>query len=792
MTGKLGFHCGWTCILLFVVVLCLPVNAPAQEPADSEVEETVTDIRFFGLKRIRRVAIFPKLETRVGQPFSKIILNRDINRLYAWNQFEDIQVIKKADGPGRIQLEFQFVERDYVSSILFLGRSRMKQEYLEDLLTTQVGAPLKDYTLQDDIKAIQHKYHEKRYSLVDVQVQKIADGQGGVQVVFKISEGPRMAVRGVAIHGNEDISDRRLRRIMQNKKKFFFLRSGRFNFEMLEQDIYNLNTFYRSKGYLDAQVDLKDVVFSRDMKDVYLDINVEEGGQYVISDIRFDIQGDTPDIISKRELMANIRLEVGEPLLWEELQRDRKTVKLKYGALGRSFTKVVVATEYREKNNLVDLVFKINVSEEVFINRIVIRGNQTNRDKVIRRELSVYPGERINEAEFERSLARLRAMDYYEKITYDFYPSDAPGFYDLIIEVKEKTTGSMHFGAAFSMEGGVTGFMSITQRNFDIWDWPKKLSEWWPGRAFVGGGQRVQLKIQPGTQVSQILFNFREPYLFDRPVGLNVGARIQMSRFIDSDLMSSGFYVGLDRRFWRKFTIGTSYSMYRKDIYDVNPFAPPDVFAVKGVKWVHSWNSFLSYINVDDYLLPSKGWTCNLGYDYAGGFLGGNHNYYRLGFNTARYYTIYENDAELKHILALSQTVGYMKEHSSDKNVAITERFFAGGLTVRGFGYREIGPRQRGEPVGGTVIYTSTTEYTFPVPRLGEMVRGAVFVDTGNLAEDCSDFRLDDVRVSAGFGFRIKVPFLGQRPLRLDFGFPIKKKKSDERQLINFGFESNF
>lgn len=780
------------CLLLLCVCALHPFRAALAQDAQQEI---VDDIRFFGLKRIRRIAIFPKLETSIGAPFSQDVLDRDIHRLYQWNQFEDIQVIKTVLAPGKVKLEFQFVERPYVSGVIFAGRQKIKQETLQGLISTEVGAPAKEFTLQQDEEALRAKYLEKGYSLVDIQTQKLEDGQGGVQIIFQISEGPKMRITDLDIHGNYALTDRRLQKFMQNKQKMFIFRQGRFNFDLLEEDMDRLTAYYRSQGFLDATVETSDIDLSSDMRDVSIDVQVDEGDRYFVRDIRFDIRGDAPDVISERELRAYMRLFEGGPLLWEDLQADTRKIQIMYGALGRNYTQVNYEPEYLENSNEVSLLFKITVSSEVIINRIVIRGNAVNRDKVIRRELSVYPGERFNQEEFERSLSRLRSLNYFARITYDFYPSDAPGLYDLILEVEEQETGRLHLGGAIDVGGGggIFGYISYQQPNFDARDWPKKLSDWLPGRKFVGGGQFFELRFQPGTRLTQIQFRFREPYLWDQAIGFNVNATIAQLRFIRSDVLTTGINVGVDRRFWRKLLLGASVGTRRQDVHDVSAFAPDDVFAVKGVNWVNTLSLSATMTDVDDYILPSEGYSISTNYDLAGGPLGGDFDYHKIVVSGSKYYTILVNDEELKHILELRSSLGYIKEYGDTDVVPITERFFSGGLgSVRGFEYWEVGPKQNDDPIGGNVSWTSTAEYSFPIPGMGDVMRGALFVDAGNLAADWSDFEFSETRVSTGFGFRVKVPFLGQNPVQLDFGFPIKKEPGDNSRLINFGLKRSF
>jgi outer membrane protein insertion porin family len=489
-------------------------------------------------------------------------------------------------------------------------------------------------------------------------------------------------------------------------------------------------------------------------------------------------------------------MDAGDIFTVKGLTRDTEAVEDFYGS--RGYIDVTAASRNlnvvkipNTEAGTIDLEFQIDEGPKYKIEKIEIRGNTHTKDRVIRRELAVSPGEDFDMVRVKISKQRIEGLDFFEpgKVDARPEPTDPPisGRKNLVIGVEEKNTGSLSVGAAFSSVDAIVGFAEFQQRNFDLFHPP----------TFMGGGQKFRLRVQLGTQRKDIVATFIEPWFLEKKLSLSVElyhrelSFLSLNNLYDED--RTGFSVGLSRALGSDFLIGTiTYTLEDVGIslnsgshgweYGVIPgqgpgggvpgIIPPNVpDAILEERGSHLLNRFSAALRWDtrnSVQLPDKGSKTEISAEVTGG----DRNFYKLQLQTAWYFRGFYPG----HVLELGARTGVAQVLGSG-DVPFYDRFYLGGLySLRGFRYQSVSPRQPGfdEPIGGDTYWFGYAEYSIPIfqqeKERGVGVRLAAFYDIGNVGASPYNFHFDNFDDNWGIGLRLNLPI---GPLRLDYGVPI-------------------
>jgi outer membrane protein insertion porin family len=411
-----------------------------------------------------------------------------------------------------------------------------------------------------------------------------------------------------------------------------------------------------------------------------------------------------------------------------------------------------------------DMVYQIEEKDKSFIEKIEIKGNVKTKDKVIRRELAVAPGEVFDMVGVKLSEKRLEGLDYFSKVDARPEPTDVPNRKNLVVGVEEKNTGNFTVGAGFSSVDSVVGFAEVTQGNFDLFNPPH----------FTGGGQKFRLRTQIGTQRQDYQLSFTEPWFLDRKLALGVELYHRDLGFLSDvyDQTQTGTKLSLTRALGSDFLIGSvSYTLENIgiDITD-RAKASPVIIAEEGHRMVSKVGASIAYDTRNSTFLPNAGQRTELLSELAGGPFGMDTDYYRFELKSAWYFKGFGEG----HVLELSGRTGIVENYGDSTSVPLFDRWFLGGMySLRGFDYREVGPKDNlGEPLGGETYWFGSAEYSIPII---DRLRMAFFYDAGMVYASAfsfshSTFNSGFYNDNIGIGFRLNLPI---GPLRLDYGIPI-------------------
>lgn len=802
----------WSLLLLaggFLLNPALAQQPPREEPAIRSIE-----VRHVGPRAVSDQLVLANIRVKEGDRYSKLNIDDDVRNLYATGYFYNIRVTEERGADG-VRLVYFVQGRPVLADLRFEGHEALRLRRIQRKVTSQVGQPLDEAKLFADARAIQELYERRGYHGTQVRYNlNIDENAGRGTATFEITESPRIRIKNVEFVDAQAFSQRKLRKAVKTRRwnwLSWLTGSGRLKQDQFEEDRERLAAFYQGEGYIDFEV--KDVQrVPVEERRINLRWFVSEGQQYRVGTIAFEGNKlfTTNEIIGSMRRRVGTRFKPGLNLNPGDVFRpalhgkDIELIEDFYGSRGYidvSFPGTLRALKIPNvQTRTIDLVYRITEGDRSFIEQIEIRGNSKTRDRVIRRELAVAPGEIFNMVRVKVSTNRLYGLQYFEKVDARAEETDVPNRRNLVINVAEKNTGNFILGAGFSSVDSLVGFVEVSQGNFDLFRPPH----------FTGGGQKIRLRLQIGTRRQDYVLSFVEPWFLGRRLALEVDLYHRDLNFVSDiyDETRTGARVGLRRALTEFISAGVSYTIENVEI-DVDefakiapvsridgpgrtttvvtgePLASPQIVAEEGERLVSKVGTTLVWDARNSVLLPDKGQRIELGADLAGGPLGADTDFYKLELRAAQYIRGFAEG----HVLEVIGRIGVIEAYDDTERVPLFDRYFLGGLySLRGFNYRKVGPvDSRGEPLGGGTYWFGSAEYSIP---LIERLRLAAFYDIGMVYQDAYSFDITGRQQhwyndNWGVGIRLNLPI---GPIRLDYAFPITAEDYNDTNGGRFQF----
>jgi outer membrane protein insertion porin family len=645
------------------------------------------------------------------------------------------------------------------------------QELVKDL-DIKPGVPLTDALILQGKNKILKKYNAFGYPDVGVEYTIQPTNRAGYSdLIYTINEGQKSIVRKIRFAGNKNIPSHTLRNLMKTKQKgifSFITKSGNIDLDKLEDDRELVLEHYRNQGYLKVASS----GFSRvPVKDGRVDLilNIKEGAKYTVNQVAFGPM----KIFKPADLAPALTLTAGMAYSSEKIKEDIKTIRSYYGSKGYADAQVnpVIKPTGGTK---VNIIYSISEGNFFRVGKVTIEGNNTTRDRVIRREIPLKPNDKFNTVDIETTRQRLRNLDYFSQVIVTPSGSSQPGYRDISVDVTEKKTGQVQFGIGFSSVDNIVGYANLEQTNFDIRN----------PMAFTGGGQRFGIQLRAGSETQNFSISLVEPWFLGRRLSLGGELYYKGSQFFSDffDQTNAGGAVYIRKPLGKRSFIKTEYRLEKVEI-DVDSDTPAgSEFLAEEGDFVRSTVG-LNYIydSRDTLNTPRSGHKIDLGIYYSG--LGGDVDTYGLTASGSKHWNLWWDS-----ILTLEGSVN-VADGSDD--VPIFERQFLGGAQdLRGFEFRDVGPRDAatGESLGGNTSAYITAEMTFPIV---EKVRFATFFDAGFVNAESFDFSPDDIHTNVGLGLRLDLPI---GPIAIDYAIPLTHddELSDKGGQFNFYINYDF
>jgi outer membrane protein insertion porin family len=777
-------------VVALILSFCLPVLGPGSIPAHAQ-SATVQRIIVEGNQRVETETVISYMQIQVGDYFDSEKIDASLKALFQTGLFADVDISRR-----RSDLIVTVEENPMINRVNFEGNDEIKDKDLEKEVELKERMMLTRAKVQSDVQRIIALYRRSGFYSATVEPKVIRLPQNRVDLIFEINEGVETRVESITFVGNEVFSDGDLRSVITTSEHAwwkFLSKNDRYDPDRLNYDKELLRRFYLKNGFADFQVISADAELGPDGESFYITITVEEGPLYKVSTVSVN-RGDTN--LDEETLRKAVELSPGADYDATKVDKTVENIAIEAGNAGYPFAKVEPDIQRDVANRTLAITYRITEGPRAYIERIEIVGNTRTLDEVIRRELRLYEGDAYNRILVDRGRRRLVALDFFEKIDMKEEQGSASDRIVLIVEVVEKSTGSLNLSIGYSTSEGVIGAIGLTERNL------------------LGRGQNVRLNTQLSFKRQQIDFGFTEPYFLGMP--LSAGFDLFATRSDDSDTSSykSSRLGGALRTGFRideYQSVSLRYSLTRRDLeVDEDERASPAILDAEGVSWKSAITGAYVYDDLDNPIRPTKGFRFKSQIEIAG--LGGDV-YYASIDNSAYYFTPLMFDGI---ILKLEGNAGHMLPLTSD-DIPIQDRFFKGADSFRGFFRAGVGPRMTdayggSDSIGGYTYAIGTVEVTFPVGLPEEFgLEGAVFSDFGtvfNAPEDTLDqgddlclvnandpdaqCTVDDdpaLRASIGAGLIWQSPF---GPLRFDVAYPFLKTDYDKTEYFRFSVGTRF
>lgn len=759
----------------FAIALLVLVVAAGTASA----QQVVRDIRVTTRDRsvIDSDTVKAFIAIKEGDELNRDALSRDVKSMEQSGRFSYVaaDVERVPDG---LAVTYTVEFKPIIRRLTINGAEYLTNKKVRDLLELGVGDPVDDAVLSTKSVAVKDHYRKKYFPFVELSWTITTDpASGGADVSITVKEGARAKVKSINFVGNESVTTKELRKVMKQKKRWMFswlTGSGRYDPDVLSADVPAIRSAYLDKGFLDVSVG-QPKLENVDEQRLAITIPVKEGAVYRLGSL--SVVGTKLFEVAK--VMTALTNRPGDVASASALQAAAQNLKDYYGSRGYIDTLVTYklspdVTADAQGRQVVNVEFTVKEGHLAYIRTIGFRGNSRTRDKVLRRELVIYPGEVVNEVKVRTSERRLKNLGYFSDVSAVKDPTPDPSQYDVNFELTEQKTGQFLVGAGFSSVDNLIGFVELSLGNFDIANWPP-----------VGGGQKLRLRGTVGTQRTDVELNFTEPWFLDRKLALGVSLFRRDARYLSSeyDQQNTGMNVSLAKPLGRFTRITFIYGLENIDISDVDDSASDLIKAEEGSRIKSSLTTELAFDSRDNPFIPTRGLRASLAGMYAGGPLQGETDIYSIEANVSKYWTPW-----FDHVFSLRGSSSVVDSHGNEDYVPIFDRLFLGGArTLRGFDFREVGPKdENGEPIGGYTLWYASAEYTIPLAKL---IRFATFYDIGMVYEDAYESSWGDYNSDVGIGIRFDVPGF---PLRFDYAWPLEADAFNDRNSGRFQFSIGY
>ncbi len=724
-----------------------------------------------GNKTVSSLTILAKVKTQIGQPLSSTVLNEDLKRLYGLGFFTDVR-IEQEDAEDGVKVVFVVVEKPILAEIRIEGNQQLKKDQIKKEMQSVVGDFVDQKRVRDDVEAVKKLYEKKGFSeaTVDSSFEVSPETNQAVLKVI-INEGAKVRIKDIRLVGNQSLKSGEILKRMKTKKAAWwgFFHSGFMKEEEVEEDIERIKAYYDEKGFSDVEVstETEPADPGKNTGDVILKVLIKEGRKYLVGDIQ--LNGNS--VMRIEEIMKALQMTKDKPFSRRSLRLDVANIQDLYFEKGYLSAQIRSESVFNETTDRVDIGYKIVENELTYVERVRIQGNTKTKDIVIRRELRAYPGESFSGAKLKRSKERLYNLGFFEDIRFDTEPGSQPNTRDLVVTVKESKTGEFSFGGGYSSIDSVIGFAQVRQKNFDWQNWP----------TLTGAGQDFALRVELGGVRKNAELSFTEPWVFGYPYSFGFDLfRREYNRSGTSGYFFDQQNTGGDLRLGKEFTeYDKGLLMYKLEEVKISNIPSNASQALRdevGTNVTSSMALTLTHDQRDNVYTPSSGFLVSGTGEIAGGPFGGDRDFTKLYGVASTYFKQFD-----LMVLELKARAGIADAFGDSKKVPIYERYFAGGAnTIRGYRERRVSPRDPGnnEPIGGEAYWVGNIEETFPI--YPDLIKGAVFFDTGNVYENIEDFGKGGVVSGVGVGVRIKTPI---GPVKLDMGYPLDDVFGEKKKL---------
>ena len=763
----------------------------------------VRDIRVEGIQRTEAGTVFSYLPIKVGDTLDETKSTEAIKALYATGFFKDVR-LKSENGILIVEVD----ERPAISQITINGAKEFeKDKLLEGLKQAGISESriFSRSLLERAEQELKRQYISRGKYAVKITTTTTPLERNRVGISFDIHEGRTARIKKINFVGNEKFSDKELRGQLVLRKPdilSWFTKNDQYSKQKLAADLETLRSYYLDRGYLEFNIESTQVSITPDLRDIYITVNLTEGAQYTVSDIK--VAGET--LIPEEEVRKRILLKPGAVFARQKLTESIKSITDRLGDDGYAFANVNASPELDHENRKAAFTFFVDPGRRVYVRRINITGNDRTRDEVIRREFRQMEGAWHSTKDINLSKQRVDRLGYFNSVNVETpaVPNKTDQV-DINVKVEERPTGSVRFGAGYSNNQGIILNASISQNNI------------------FGTGNFFSLDVNRGSINETYSASFTNPYFTVNGVSLGFDVykrildtnKLRTVAAFKSDTTGAGIRLGIPIAEGDIVSLGIAAENTALDLSQTSPKRYIDFVD----KFGESTNNFpvsLSWARDrrDSAIWPTSGTTHRLFGEIS--IPGGDLNYYKVSYQQKWYFPITDY-----FTLMLNGEVGYGDGYSGNA-LPFFKNFFAGGNnSVRGYNLNSLGPRddtlidnnssnvsstsRAFLAVGASKRVVGNVELMFPVPFMKDdrSLRLSLFLDGGTTFNKFHDITVRDnqgritlqdglgnlMRYSAGFAVTWVSPM---GPLKVSVAQPLNDQPTDSLQRFQFMFGQQF
>lgn len=780
----------------FRLLLALAALAPALAAhaivysTAAHAEGAIRAIRVEGNRRVEPETIRSYLQFSTGDAYNPGKVDSSLQALFATGLFQDVNIAREG-----ADVIVSVVENPVINQVAFEGNSEVDTDTLRAEVQLKPRSVYTRARVQGDVQRIIDVYRRQGRYAATVEPKIIELEQSRVDLVFEINEGNATKVKGINFTGNQAFTDAQLRDIISTTQAGWldFLKgTSVYDPDRMNLDRELIRQFYLKNGYADIRVVAANAELDRDGSGFFVNFAIEEGELYHFGSVTVESSLEGADA---NLLATAVLTEQGETFNGSDIEKSVEKMTLLAAEQGLAFARVRPRSTPDPASRTINMVYVVDEGPRVYIERINIAGNVRTKDYVIRREFRLAEGDAYNPLLVDRAKKRLSTMGFFKSAEVKRRPGTAPDRVILDVELVEQSTGELSFGAGYSTAEGVIGDVSITERNL------------------MGNGQFLRLKLSGSLERLQVDLSFTEPRFLDRNLSAGFDLyhkEIDQSRESGFDTKRTGGTLRLGFPLSENLWMQTGYTLDYTTV-DIQGRSVGDggsvsnlVFAEEDLRGDSSLTSSvgtsLTYDKRNHPKTPTSGYYLMASTDMAG--LGGDVQFVRFNGEGRAYYPISEK------ITFVGRVLGGHIQGWGGEDVRLSDLYYRGGETIRGFDKGGFGPRDllTDDSIGGTTYWATTAEVRFPLPFIPDDLglSGAVFADAGSLwnANDLAKSLnngnkatgidlADDatIRSSLGASLLWNSP-LG--PIRMDFAKAMTKEKYDQEQFFRFGASTKF
>lgn len=726
------------------------------------------------------------------------VVRRDIRTLHALGRFDSIRVLREDLDEGGTVLIFEVVEKRTIADVDYEGLASITESDIAEVFRDQgIGSfqqqPEDEARIQRARNLILDLLREVGRQSATVEVERYDIRPNSIGLVFFVEEGPKVRIEEIDFAGNAVFDDGELEATMEWTRETGPIAALRnqdlYHPGRLGQDLSLITARYREHGYVRANI-LEPVVETRSKQiyrtlplvkpsfpwgipipfwkktvdRTYITIPVEENEQYTVGNVV--ITGN--ELFTDDQVRTVLDLEPGEVYNETKVRDGFEILHDLYGGQGHIYFTPTPETEVDEVERRVNLSLRIDEDRQFFVNQIHVRGNTTTRDNVIRREIMLQEGQPFNSRLLDLTLLRLNQLGYFDPITAEdvqIVPNSVDPEVDLTFTFTERDENTIGLTGGVSAIGG--GFIGLEYSTNN----------------FLGFGETLAFSLEGGTQVSNLVFSFAEPYVFNRPISAGFSVFRSDYRYdeardvfgpqaadgpdlglLNFDQARNGFNVFVRRPFRIFGRLGLTFQYETSRTSAVNPATSAyfegvrqqersefrgdtggvfdDNFRARSIIPSFTWST------LDSGTSPSSGQQFSLELEYTGGWLGGNVNYYRPTFEYQRFASMGQWLDDRPNVLAFRFRTTHIGAFGGTNPPFFQRAFIGGDFDIRGFDFRTVSPlawvtdevtdpfigqptkQDRIARVGGDTTAVMNLEYR--IPLAGGFLTMVPFVDIGN------------------------------------------------------------